>query len=259
MLEFSLGLVQGCPWVEEDGPATVGCLSFPRAGVQPWATLSPAAPGAPGTLPGRAPPLTAAYIPGSRALARGRSCLCRTNGINQNKRQPACFYLLPIQGFKRIYRHQQPDGEGEPRGVTPAGRDRQGQPCPGCSDAGGHATGHPSALLCPGLLHRALARGLGSTSRSLTIFQRSASHAQPVPRQPTGPWPPTSQGRCHRAAGALGAERGTRSAVLAAPAAPPPRTLQALGIQGAGSSSRIQPTPPSELNPCLLLQGCHSC
>lgn len=40
-----------------------------------------------------------------------------------------------------------------------------------------------------------------------------------------------------------------------APAAPPPWTLQALGIHGGGSSSRIQPTLPSQLNLCLLFSG----
>lgn len=77
-------------------PGTVGCLGFPRIVVQPRATSAPPrqcwehqGPSQHG--PAGALRLPASYFPGSRALARGRSCLCRTNGINQNKRQRACF------------------------------------------------------------------------------------------------------------------------------------------------------------------------
>lgn len=37
----------------------------------------------------------------------------------------------PSKGVKRISRHPQPEGEGEPSRATPGGRDRQGQPCLG--------------------------------------------------------------------------------------------------------------------------------
>lgn len=77
-------------------PGTFGCLGFPRIVVQPRATSAPPrqcwehqGPSQHG--PAGALRLPASYFPGSRALARGRSCLCRTNGINQNKRQRACF------------------------------------------------------------------------------------------------------------------------------------------------------------------------
>lgn len=53
---------------------------------------------------------------------------------------PASSYY-PSKGLKRIYRHPQPHGKGEPAGAR--------EKCPECSDAGARTTGRPFASLCP--------------------------------------------------------------------------------------------------------------
>lgn len=111
MLELRLGL-------------TPGHFAMVRAGGAPrWTPMAREL--CPLRLPGRTIyPRHLQTFPGSQALARGRSCLYRTNGINQNKRHRACFYLLPIRGFKT-----RPSAPTAPRrGETPG----QGQPDTRC-------------------------------------------------------------------------------------------------------------------------------
>lgn len=115
--------------------------------------LAPSSAGTPGTLPGtaRLSPSGSQHLtsPGSRALARGRSCLCRTNGINQNKRQRACFYLLPIQGFET---HLQASTAIWRRGTHrghPGRQEKAGPAVPTGLGCGPHTTGHPFVQLCP--------------------------------------------------------------------------------------------------------------
>lgn len=130
--------------------------------------------------------LTASYIPGSQALARGRSCLCGTNGINQNKRQRACFYLLPIQGFKM---HLQTFRALWRRGTPPgppwqAGKGRASR----AHGAGARSTGQPFAPLCPWAALLSPCLGSGGPPPNLSQLA-SPLHCTPSPFLQTSPVP----------------------------------------------------------------------
>lgn len=78
-------------------------------------------------------PTASPTLPGSRALAHGRSCLYGTNGINQNKRHWACFYLFPIPGLEaQLYTPVAIERKGTHRGrdadVSPQSRAQERSP-----------------------------------------------------------------------------------------------------------------------------------
>lgn len=201
-------------------------------------------------LPSRARlgPSISQHLPSSGAepwQGEGAAYAEQMESIKTKGNGPDSIYY-PSKGVRCISRHPQPYGKGEPSGATPVGRDRQGQHTDRsftllCPLAGPGASPGPSQPFIPLL-------------GTLSLFLGTA----PVPSHPLLRDDATEQPGHVEWWG--DEEQGTDTCpkYLALDAAPPPWTLQALGIHGGGSSSRIQPTLPSELNLCLLFQECHS-
>lgn len=89
----------------ESTPQALPCIHLSQWGDPHWGCMLCPLPTASPTLPG------------SRALAQGRSCLYRTNGIHQNKRHWACFYSFPIPSFEaQLYTAMAIERKGTHRG-----------------------------------------------------------------------------------------------------------------------------------------------
>lgn len=156
--------------------SALAILSWSGQGKHPGAP--PVAPQLhPLQLPGRTIyPRHLQTFPGSQALAKGRSCLYRTNGINQNKRHRACFYLLPIRGFKTLPSAPTAPRRGGTPGAGTAGHtlrvpklnldmmslSMESSPCAD-SFAASHLPACPWCLLAE-LRHRVPVKGSGSTA-----------------------------------------------------------------------------------------------
>lgn len=133
-------------------PATEADLALSGASVSPVSLFSLGPPQPPPGNAGstRDPPSTAQLGPsGSQHLTfpgaepwqgEGAAYAEQMESIKTKGSGPASSYY-PSKGLKRIYRHPQPHGKGEPAGAR--------EKCPECSDAGARTTGRPFASLCP--------------------------------------------------------------------------------------------------------------